>query len=58
MTRRGTEYDYFIESIGHSFSPDGAFHYITRHAFPGGALWAGHCAQSLAPPLGIGILAP
>ena len=57
VTRRNTEYDYFIESIGHSFSPDGAFHYITDTLSPAG-LYGQVIVLNQGPPLGEGVLAP
>ena len=57
VIRRGTEYDYFIESIGHHFSPDGAFHYITDTLSPAG-LYGQVIVLDQGPALGVGVLAP
>ena len=57
VTRRGSEYDYFIESIGHSFSADGAFHYVTNTLSPAG-LYGQVIVLDQGPPLGEGVLAP
>ena len=56
VIRRGTDNEYFIESIAHSFSNDGAFHYITYTLSPA-AVFGNVIILDTGPGLDVGILA-
>ena len=56
VVRRGTDNEYFIESIAHAFSGDGAFHYITNTLSPA-AVFGNVIILDTGPGLDTGILA-